>query len=176
MRYEDFVCLGYEPAKNDLICEFYVEPQEGVNAKRAAGAIAAESSIGTWTELTTEKEYMRDLAAKVFEIKRSKEGFTVKIAYPLELFEEGNMPNILSSVAGNIFGMKDLRNLRLIDIVFPNKLLKSFKGPKYGIRGIRKVLKVKERPLLGTIIKPKLGFVQKTMQKLHTKLGEEGVI
>jgi ribulose-bisphosphate carboxylase large chain len=149
-----------------LICEFYVEPQEGVNAKRAAGAVAAESSVGTWTELTTEKEYMRDLAAKVFEIKRSKEGFTVKIAYPLELFEEGNMPNILSSVAGNIFGMKDLRNLRLIDIVFPNKLLKSFKGPKYGIRGIRKVLKVKERPLLGTIIKPKLGLRTKDHAKV----------
>jgi len=34
-------------------------------------------------------------------------------------------------------------------------MLKSFKGPKYGIKGLRKYLKVKKRPLLGTIIKPK---------------------
>jgi ribulose-bisphosphate carboxylase large chain len=94
------------------------------------------------------------LAAKVFEIK----GNNIKIAYPSELFEPGNMPNILSNVAGNVFGMKDLKNLRLNDIHIPEKLLKSFKGPKFGIKGIRKILKVQKRPLLGTIVKPKLGL------------------
>jgi len=82
----------------------------------------------------------------------------LKIAYPIELFEQGNMPNILSSVAGNVFGLKALKNLRLNDVELPAELVKSFKGPKFGIDGIRKLLKVPERPLVGTIIKPKLGL------------------
>jgi len=152
MKYEDYVDLKCSP-KNDLICDFFVEPL-GISLKKAAGAVAAESSIGTWTETTTTKKYVEKLAAKVFEIR----GNNIKIAYPSELFEPGNMPNILSGVAGNVFGMKDLKNLRLNDIHIPEKLLKSFKGPKFGIKGIRKILKVPKRPLVGTIVKPKLGL------------------
>lgn len=150
MQYENFVDLKYKPSKSDLLCDFYIEPR----TKKSCGAVAAESSIGTWTELKTVKPYMENLAAKVFSMSKKN----VKIAYPIELFEQGNMPNILSSVAGNVFGMKEIKNLRLNNIVFPEKLLKSFGGPKYGIDGIRKILGVRERPLCGTIVKPKLGL------------------
>lgn len=153
MQYIDFVDLKYKPREDNVICEFYVEP-EGISIKEAAGGVAAESSIGTWTELTTEKEYARKLAARVFEIN----GNFVKIAYPIELFEYNNMSNILSSVAGNIFGLRTIKNLRLKDIKLPSKLIKSFKGPKFSIEGIRKLMKVYDRPFVGTIIKPKLGL------------------
>lgn len=153
MRYTDFVDLGYKPKDTDVVCTFHVEPQD-ISLKEAAGGVAAESSIGTWTELTTIKPYVEKLAAHVFSLK----GSTIKIAYPIELFEAGNMPNIQSSVAGNVFGLKALKNLRLKDIEFPSELVKSFKGPKFGIGGIRSLLKVYDRPLVGTIIKPKLGL------------------
>jgi ribulose-bisphosphate carboxylase large chain len=153
LKYLDFVDLNYKPVETDLVCTFYVEP-EGISLKEAAGGVAAESSIGTWTELTTEKPYVERLAAHVFSV----EGNVVKVAYPVELFEGGNMPNILSSVAGNVFGLKALRNLRLNDVEFPVELLQSFKGPQFGIEGVRELLRVRERPLVGTIIKPKLGL------------------
>ena len=153
MKYIDFVDLTYKPKETDLTCTFYLAP-EGISLKEAAGGIAAESSIGTWTELSTIQPYVTKLAAHVYSI----EGNVAKIAYPIELFEEANMPNILSSVAGNVFGLKALKNLRLLDIKMPKRLLTSFKGPMYGIDGIRKLLKVPKRPLVGTIIKPKLGL------------------
>jgi ribulose-bisphosphate carboxylase large chain len=153
LRYIDFVDLSYKPAETELICTFYVEP-DGISLEEAAGGVAAESSIGTWTELTTVKPYVKALAARVFSIV----GNVVKIAYPAELFENGNMPNILSSIAGNVFGLKALKNLRLLDVELPAELVKSFHGPQFGISGIRKLLKVPERPLVGTIIKPKLGL------------------
>ena len=156
LKYVDFVDLKYKPAETDLICTFHVEP-EGISLKEAVGGVAAESSIGTWTELTTTEPYMAKLAARVFSI----EGNTAKIAYPIELFEQGNMPNILSSVAGNVFGLKALKNLRLNDFELPAKLVRSFKGPRFGIQGIRSLLNVPERPLVGTIIKPKLGLKTK---------------
>ena len=153
MRYIDFVNLNYEPKEDDVICDFRIEPL-GISMKEAAGGIAAESSIGTWTELLTMQSYVEDLHATAFTIKNG----LAKIAYPIELFEDGNMPNILSSVAGNVFGLKAIKNLRLEDIHLPKRLVKTFKGPKYGIAGIREILRVPERPLLGTIIKPKLGL------------------
>ncbi|MEM1535214.1 MAG: type III ribulose-bisphosphate carboxylase [Candidatus Pacearchaeota archaeon] len=159
MRYEDYIDLSYKPKADELVCHFYVEAKRGKELRRAIGAVAAESSIGTWTEVTTEKSYMARLAAKVFEIKKvSKNSANVKIAYPPELFEPSNLPNIMSSIAGNIFGMRDVEWLRLNDIIFPKHIAKSFKGPKYGIQGIRKITKVKDRPLIGTIIKPKIGL------------------
>ena len=155
MKPLDFINLKYKPKRSDLICLFKVEPNK-ISMKEAAATIALESSIGTWTAVS-EKDYMKNLAAKVFSIKKNM----VKIAYPCALFEKGNAPNILSSIAGNIFGMKAVKNLRLEDIKIPKEILDSFYGPKYGINGIRKMMKIKNRPFLGTIVKPKLGLKTK---------------
>jgi len=167
LKYLDFIELTYKPKASDLICTFQVEP-DGISLEEAAGGVAAESSIGTWTELTTEKPYIKKLAAHVYSIKNS----IIKIAYPAELFENDNMPNILSSIAGNVFGLKTLKNLRLLDITFPKAILTSFEGPQYGSDGIRKLLKIQKRPLIGTIIKPKLGLNTTD----HTKVAYEAWI
>jgi len=150
-----FLDLKYKPSRKDLICLFRIEPEKGISMKKAAANTALESSVGTWDKVEgLNNPLIRRLGAKVFSIK----GNFVKIAYPLAIFELGNMPSILSGIAGNIFGMKMLKNLRLEDIEFPKKIIKSFKGPKYGVKGVRKLLKIKKRPLVGTIVKPKLGL------------------
>jgi ribulose-bisphosphate carboxylase large chain len=169
MKYEDFVRLNYLP-DGDLICEYYLETKE--NFKKAAGAVAAESSIGTWDpNLTTMKPGIEKLAAKVFEIKGNK----IKIAYSLELFEIDNVSQIFSSVAGNVFGMSIIENLRLLDIEIPEEMLKSYKGPKFGISGVRSFLKIKDRPLVGTIVKPKLGLTPKEQSDVAYKTWIGGV-
>jgi len=156
--YDSFLNLNYKVKKDDLICVYKFKPARGISAKEAAGAIAAESSTGTWTKLATmPQRRIANLGAKVIKIQKDY----VTIAYPLDLFELGNMPEILSSIAGNVFGMKEIDSLRLEDIQWPDKMKKSFKGPKYGVQGVRKLLKVKDRPLVGTIVKPKLGLNEK---------------
>tara|TARA_Y100000034_G_scaffold109178_1_gene140179 strand:- start:8820 stop:10091 length:1272 start_codon:yes stop_codon:yes gene_type:complete len=148
----EFINLKYKP-KNDLICLFRIRPTKNVSIKKAVNIVALESSVGTWTKVKRQ-DYVEKLKAKVFSIKKD----LIKIAYPQELFEYDNVPNILSSIAGNIMGMKIVKTIRLEDVSFPKKILKNFKGPKYGIEGIRKIMKIKSRPLVGTIIKPKLGL------------------
>ena len=64
----EFVDLKYKPKKSDLICLFRVEPSRGLSLKKAANTIALESSIGTWTDVKTEKRYVEKLRAKVFSI------------------------------------------------------------------------------------------------------------
>ena len=150
-----FIDLKYRPDNTDLVCLFKIAPNR-ISLEKAANTVALESSVGTWTEVEKGKaDYVRKIMAVVYSIK--KNGW-IKIAYPQELFEQDNVPNILSSVAGNIFGMKAVKTIRLEDVRFPEGILKSFKGPKYGIDGVRNLLKIKNRPLVGTIIKPKLGL------------------
>jgi ribulose-bisphosphate carboxylase large chain len=151
----EFIDLRYKP-KDDLICLFRISPARDLSMKKAANTVALESSIGTWTEVPG-KKYVKKLKARVFSIK----GDNIKVAYPKELFESDNVPNILSSIAGNIFGMKAVKAIRLEDVSFPKSILKNFPGPRYGIEGIRKMMGIKNRPLVGTIIKPKLGLVTK---------------
>ncbi|MCK4380116.1 MAG: type III ribulose-bisphosphate carboxylase [Candidatus Lokiarchaeota archaeon] len=154
----DYVNLDYEPSENDLIAMYFVEiSPECRNLEHASEEIAKESSIGTWTEIATlSAEIAKKLKPSTFYI--NKENSIVKIAYTKELFEIDNLPQILSAIAGNIYGMKVLKSLRLLDISFPKDIVKAYKGPKFGIEGIRKLTKVKDRPLLGTIVKPKVGL------------------
>ena len=169
----DYIDLKYKPKKEDLVCLYRVEPSKNISFEKAANTIALESSIGTWTDLITMNKEIKKLRARVFEI--NKKNNMIKIAYPIELFEMGNMPGILSGIAGNIFGIKDVRNLRLEDVRFPKKLIKSFKGPKFGIKGIRKLLRIKKRPLVGSIIKPKIGLRTKEHAKVAYEVWKGGL-
>jgi 2,3-diketo-5-methylthiopentyl-1-phosphate enolase len=47
--------------------------------------------------------------------------------------------------------------LKLVDLAFPKAWLEDFKGPKFGIDGLRKLLDVPERPLLNNMVKPCTG-------------------
>ena len=166
--YHEFVDPTYTPRPDDLLCLFRLEPASGFSIEEAAGRVASESSVGTWTELTTMKPRIRRLMAKAYEIQDN----FVRIAYPPDLFELGNMPQVLSSIAGNIFSMKAVEHVRLDDARWPKELIKSFKGPKLGTEGIRKLLRVKSRPLTATVPKPKVGLTAKE----HARAGYEAWI
>lgn len=152
--YLEFVDSNYKPASDELIALFYFESAKGVSVNEAMGRIASESSTGTWTTLFKMPPRMNKLKAHAY----SHNGNFVKVAYPLDLWEKGNCPQLLSGIGGNIFGMKALNNLRLLDIHFPKKYLRSFSGPRHGMHGIRKMMNVYNRPLLGAVPKPKIGF------------------
>ncbi|MDO8624881.1 MAG: type III ribulose-bisphosphate carboxylase [Candidatus Diapherotrites archaeon] len=162
--YESFVDLSYRPAKTDLVALFYIETPMREPIKRAAGAVAAESSVGTWTQVRgLGLKHVHDIAATCFEIR----GNLIKVAYPLNNFESGNMSQVYSAIAGNILGMKAVTNIRLMDVTWPKALRDSFPGPQFGMAGVRKMLKIKKRPLLACVPKPKIGMTTKE----HAKIG-----
>jgi ribulose-bisphosphate carboxylase large chain len=133
----------------ELIAKYRVETDLPI--QKAAEAIAAEQSTGTWTAVRGQDN---PLAARVI----LAEGNDVEIGFPEELFEQGNIPQYLSVVAGNLFGLGDLKKVRLQDVLFPESLLSAHKGPRFGIEDARKILGVFDRPLVGTIVKPKVGL------------------
>jgi len=163
--YDEFVDTNYTPSKNHLIALFYFEPPHGMTKEESAGRIASESSTGTWTTLSKLPPRMKELQATAFEI----DGNYLKVAYPRELWENGNFCQLLSGIAGNIFGMKGVNHLRLLDVCLPQSYIKHFKGPILGMEGIRKRWKIYKRPLTGAVPKPKIGFSAQE----HAKVGYE---
>jgi len=167
--YTDFVNTSYRPNKTDLKCLFYFEPAKGISVKEAVGRIASESSAGTWTTLARMPKRIKGTMATAFEIEKSGGGHYAKVAYPIDLWDPGNVPQLLSGIAGNIFGMKALDNLRLVDVSLPQAYIRHFRGPQFGIDGLRKLLKVKKRPITGAVPKPKIGFSARE----HAEVGYE---
>jgi ribulose-bisphosphate carboxylase large chain len=158
--YEDFVDLGYKPNNRDVVAVFKVRVPDWETPERAFGAIASESSVGTWTDLNIWGRYphVKKVAAKVFSVENTSDGYWIKIAYPEEHFEQNNPSQILASIAGNVFGMKAVDSLRLQDIQFTKALLKNYRGPGFGISGIRKIFGAEKRPLMLSVPKPKVGM------------------
>lgn len=168
--YRHYVDKNYVPdPDNDVIAVFRIKPAKGFTIEDAAGGVAAESSTGTWTTLYPwyDVERVRKLSGKAYYFKDLGDGtWIIRIAYPVELFEENNIPGLLASIAGNVFGMKRVEGLRLEDIYLPKKFLQHFKGPSKGIEGVRKIFGITDRPIVGTVPKPKVGYSPEEVGKL----------
>jgi len=140
-----------------LLSVFHLLPGKGMNFLQAATEVAAESSTGTNFKVNTETAFSREMNALVYKIDLKKN--LVWIAYPCRLFDRvGNVQNILTYIVGNVLGMKEVSALKLLDVWFPQAMLEQYDGPSYTFDDMRKYLNVYDRPILGTIVKPKMGL------------------
>ena len=140
-----------------MLCVFHLQPGKKLNILQAACEVAAESSKGTNFLVETETAFSKEMNALVYKVEEEKE--LVWIAYPWRLFDRGgNVQNILTYIAGNVFGMKEVKALKLLDVWFPPAMLEQYDGPSYTLADMRNYLGVHNRPILGTIIKPKMGL------------------
>jgi len=151
----------YEPKPTDILCAFRLVPQDGVDPVEAAAAVAGESSTATWTVVWTDRLTAHEkYQAKCYRVDPvpGTDQHIAYIAYDLDLFEEGSIANLTSSIIGNVFGFKALKSLRLEDMRIPPHYTKTFQGPAHGIVMEREDLNKYGRPLLGATTKPKLGL------------------
>ncbi|WP_183097930.1 form I ribulose bisphosphate carboxylase large subunit [Nocardioides pelophilus] len=152
----------YEPKETDVLAVFRVTPQPGVDPIEAAAAVAGESSTATWTVVWTDRltanSHYQAKAYRVEDVPGRPGEYFAYIAYDLDLFEEGSVANLTSSIIGNVFGFKPLSALRLEDMRIPVSYVKTFQGPAHGIVMEREHLNKYGRPLLGATVKPKLGL------------------
>jgi len=63
----------------------------------------------------------------------------------------GELTQLLNVVFGNISIKPDIR---VTNLELPDSLLRGFKGPRFGRDGLREVLRIEDRPLLFTALKP----------------------
>jgi len=140
-----------------MLCAFHLLPGSTLNTLQAACEVAAESSTGTNFAVKTETAFSKKLNALVYQVDLRKD--LVWIAYPWRIFDRNaNVQNILTFIVGNVLGMKEVSGLKLLDVWFPPAMLEHYDGPNYTLDDMRKYLGVYKRPILGTIIKPKIGL------------------
>ena len=154
-----------------------VFPKE-IPIPKLAPALAVEQSTGTWVPVPGEtEEVKRKHVAKVigvyeipdyeFEVPKDIQmrSYIIQIAFP-EVNIGEQIPMFLTTIVGNIsMGGR----IKLLDVRFPEKFVKGFKGPKFGIEGVRKLLNVYDRPLLNNMIKPCTGYTVDVGAELFRK-------
>ncbi|MDR1133756.1 MAG: hypothetical protein LBL05_06300 [Synergistaceae bacterium] len=166
------------------IATYYCSGSRETNLMEFGTALAIEQSTGTWTAVPGETAEVRERCMGrligAYEVPSYQIGvpefvrerhFIIRIAYPTDNFGP-QFAMMLSSVIGNI---SSSGKVKLIDLEFPDSFLEEFKGPKFGVEGIRKYLGVYDRPLLNNMIKPCTGLDPKGTAKLAYEVAVGGV-
>lgn len=107
----------------------------------------------------------------------SKKHGDVNIAFPIVNidFETDGVAHLLVNIMGGQLDIENILKCHVLDIDLPPSVLSNFKGPKFGIDGIRKYTKQYDKPILGSILKPKTGVSPKVMLEMVKELVEGGV-
>jgi ribulose-bisphosphate carboxylase large chain len=98
----------------------------------------------------------------------------VTLSWPLDNLGP-SLPNLLATVAGNLFELRQLSGLRLLDLRLPEAFAASYPGPKFGIPGTRRLAGIEGGPLIGTIIKPSVGLGPEETAHLTRTLCDAGI-
>jgi ribulose-bisphosphate carboxylase large chain len=166
-----------------------------IDARHAAEIMAGEQSSGTFVAVPGETPELKERsAARVTALdvlddavaqrslpsaggEREGERITrakVTLSWPLATLGP-SLPNLLATVAGNLFELKPVSGLRLLDIRMPSAFAEAYPGPLFGIDGTRQLAGVEGRPLIGTIIKPSVGLDPEATAALVKQLCEAGI-
>lgn len=150
-----------EPPPSDAVVATYeLASADGRPVEDLGRIVGMEQSTGTWTKVPERAgSRERDLAAWVIDGDDAHS--TVRVAYPIDIFEPANFAGVLSIVAGNLFGLGSLTRARLVDLQVPAAFRRHHLGPAFGIDGVRHLIGTDVGPRrahAGTIIKPKVGL------------------
>jgi ribulose-bisphosphate carboxylase large chain len=98
----------------------------------------------------------------------------VTLSWPLHNLGP-SLPNLLATIAGNLWELKPFSGMRLLDVRLPPAFLHAYRGPQFGVAGTRSLTGVHGRPLIGTIIKPSIGLSPEATAEQVAVLVEAGI-
>ena len=159
---------------------------------QAAAVIAGEQSSGTFVAVARETTALkRKHAATVVSVEelplsgrpplpgaigdwRNARRARIAIEFPVHNFGP-SVPNLLAAVAGNLFELRELGELRLVDLDVPPAFGTVYPGPQFGVDGTRALVAPSRGPLIGTIVKPSVGLGPEELAGLVEELALAGI-
>lgn len=151
---------------------------------RAAEVIAGEQSSGTFVALPNETpelkaragarverlEVLERVASPSLPTPKTAASYTrcrLELSWPIENLGPC-LPTLMATVAGNLFELRAVTGLRVLDLQLPASFAAAYPGPAFGVPGTRRLSGVAQGPLIGTIIKPSVGLsVAETAQQVR---------
>ena len=172
----------------DYLIETTIDPMQ------AAEIMAGEQSSGTFRPVPGETAELKIRAAARVEKLEMLEPVSepsllgsvpsvdqkkwwranLTLSWPLDNLGP-SLPNLITTIAGNLFELQPLSGVRLKDLRLPSAFSTNYAGPKFGCEGTRKLMGIYERPLIGTIIKPSVGLSAKETGMLVSQLCAGGI-
>ena len=172
----------------DYLIETTIDPMQ------AAEIMAGEQSSGTFRPVPGETAELKIRAAARVEKLEMLEPVSepsllgsvpsvdqkkwwranLTLSWPLDNLGP-SLPNLITTIAGNLFELQPLSGIRLKDLRLPSAFSTNYAGPKFGCEGTRKLMGIYERPLIGTIIKPSVGLSAKETGMLVSQLCAGGI-
>jgi ribulose-bisphosphate carboxylase large chain len=162
--------------------------------EQAAAVIAGEQSSGTFVAVARETSELKARhAATVLSIDELPlsgrpplpgavgdwaDARRARIAVEFPVLNFGpSVPNLLSAVAGNLFELRELGELRLVDLDLPDVFGTAYAGPAFGVDGTKRLVGKAGRtqPLIGTIVKPSIGLGPEELAELVEELALAGI-
>lgn len=162
---------------------------------RAAEAMAGEQSTGTFIAVPGETDEVRERsAARIVSVRQSEvvrqpslpgaatprghdgnyHRCEVVLEFPYANFGP-SIPNLLATVAGNLYELQEFSGIRLMDLDLPDEFAAAYAGPKFGVAGTRRLAGVQDRPIIGTIVKPSVGLTIEELRAVVRGLAEAGL-
>jgi len=148
--------------------------ETGDEPQRAAEVIAGEQSSGTFTAVPGETPALKARSGARVErllvidhsstpslpVVKPSSRYTrclLDLSWPLDNFGP-SLPNLQATIAGNLFELRQVSGLRILDLAVPAAFAAACPGPAFGIAGTRRLAGVLQGPLIGTIVKPSVGL------------------
>lgn len=161
-----------------------------------AEVMAGEQSCGTFTRVEGETDALRLRARATVESIDELESVNapslpnallerqghsgpwrrarVRIAFPVANVG-ANLPTLAATVSGNLYDLGEASGLRLESLQLPASYRAQFDLPQVGIAGTRRLTGVASGALVGTILKPNVGFTPAQTAELVARLCAAGV-
>lgn len=140
-------------------------------AEARARNICFEQTVELPDELV-DNEYIRNnIVGRLECLERTDgKGFRAVISFATE-----TTGSELTQLLNVIFGNSSIKpGIRVEKLELPDSIISNFDGPHFGIKGIREVVKVNDRPLLCTALKP-MGFSSTQLADLAYRFALGGI-
>lgn len=163
-----------------ILADYYIEST--TNLREAAWDLAIGQSVGNpnvrnqWETEELFANHSCMIIGDESELASKSSGF-VRIAFPLvnlDIDRDG-ISQLLCMVMGGQLDIDIFKKCHLLDLHYTEEFARHFKGPKYGMTGVRDFTGVHGKPLLGGIVKPKTGISSDTLLEMVKELVDGGV-
>ena len=174
------ICIDKPDYTQNFIATYELEGTKSLYD--AAWELAVGQSVGNphvrnrWESDALFDDHSCKIVGNKDELSSKKRGI-VQIAFPISNtnWKEDGITQLLVQVMGGQLDIDNITYCKLVDLQFPNSVHEYFKGPKFGMTGVREYTGVYDKPLCGGIVKPKTGLSPECLLELVKEMVDGGV-